>query len=116
MDSLCCECVYTVNKKITKFEQEVYEACSRIPLGKVSTYLDIAVYINRPGSCRAVGNALNHNPYAPQVPCHRVIRSDGSIGGFASGAEKKTLLLLKEGIQVIKGKVVQFNAVRYIFK
>jgi len=105
-----------VNKKITKFEQEVYEACSRIPLGKVSTYLDIAVYINRPRSSRAVGNALNHNPYAPQVPCHRVVKSDGSLGGFASGSVKKRVILLREGLNILNDKISGFENVRYRFK
>ena len=105
-----------MNKKITKFAQDVYDACSRIPLGKVSTYQDIAVYINRPRSCRAVGNALNHNPFAPQVPCHRVVRSDGALGGFASGSGNKEQILNREGIRIIKGKVWDFNNVRFRFK
>jgi O-6-methylguanine DNA methyltransferase len=104
-----------VNKKITKFEQEVYDACSRIPIGRVVTYKDIAVYINKPKSYRAVGNALNNNPFAPAVPCHRVVKSDGSLGGFASGAIKKRNLLQKEGIEIKKGKIVKFNAIRFIF-
>lgn len=105
-----------MNKKITKFEQEVYEACSRIPLGRVSTYKDIAVYINRPASARAVGNALNRNPNAPKVPCHRVVRSDGSLGGFASGSLKKELLLSHEGLKIFKGKISDFKQSRYSFE
>ena len=105
-----------MNKKITKFEQEVYEACSRIPLGRVSTYKDIAVYIKRPGSARAVGNALNRNPYAPKVPCHRVVKSDGSLGGFALGSLKKELLLSQEGLKIWKGKIRDFKQSRYSFE
>lgn len=62
---------------------------------------------------RAVGNALNKNPFAPKVPCHRVVSSDGSIGGFASGAMKKIELLKSEGIKVKGGKIQDFEKVRF---
>ena len=61
------------------------------------TYAQVAVAIGKPKAVRAVGNALNRNPFAPAVPCHRVVRSDGTIGGFASGAAMKRRLLRKEG-------------------
>lgn len=70
---------------------------SGIPKGKTMTYAQVAAAIGNPKAVRAVGNALNKNPFAPQVPCHRVIRSDGSIGGFASGSKKKRALLRSEG-------------------
>ncbi len=71
----------------------------RIPKGSVKTYKEVAIAINRPKSYRAVANACGKNPYAPKVPCHRVIRSDGSLGGFSGpGGEKtKKKLLKKEG-------------------
>jgi methylated-DNA-[protein]-cysteine S-methyltransferase len=84
------------NERITEFEKAVYAACKLIPKGETRTYKWIAARIGRPRSCRAVGNALHKNPFAPQVPCHRVIRSDGAIGGFAGGTAKKLKLLRSE--------------------
>lgn len=94
---------------ITLFQRLVYGATRKIPKGKVATYGLIARFIGAPKAARAVGNALNHNPFAPEVPCHRVVNSDGSIGGFALGPEKKTALLKTEGIQVKKGRLVDFS-------
>ena len=81
----------------TKFEEKVYKATKKIPKGEVRSYGWVARQIGMPAASRAVGNALNKNPYAPKVPCHRVIRSDGTLGGFASGLKKKRELLLSEG-------------------
>lgn len=82
--------------KITEFEKKVYAACKLIPPGETRAYAWIAKQINHPKACRAVGNALHKNPFAPLVPCHRVIRSDGSPGGFAGGCVKKIRLLAAE--------------------
>ncbi|MFA4907951.1 MAG: MGMT family protein [archaeon] len=89
----------------TDFQKKVWRATQRIPAGKVSTYARIAKAIGKPNAARAVGNALNANPYAPKVPCHRVVKSSGEIGGFASGTQKKKKLLEGEGIRVKSGKV-----------
>jgi len=83
--------------QVTPFQQKVYDIVGGIPKGKTMTYAQVAVAIGQPKAARAVGNALNKNPFAPVVPCHRVIRSDGSIGGFASGSSKKIKLLKSEG-------------------
>lgn len=85
---------------ITPFARSVYIETAKIPKGKVSTYSEIAEAIGQPGAARAVGNALNKNPFAPDVPCHRVVRSDGRIGGYAGGTDKKIGLLKKEGVQI----------------
>ncbi|MCX6801673.1 MAG: MGMT family protein [Candidatus Diapherotrites archaeon] len=77
--------------------------------GKVSTYGEIAKALGRPKAGRAVGNSLNKNPFAPIVPCHRIVKSDGSIGGFAGGPGKKQKLLESEGIRVKSGKIEKFN-------
>ena len=71
----------------------------KIPKGKVKTYKQVAKAINMPKSARAVANACGKNPYSPKVPCHRVIRSDGSIGGYSApgGSKTKKKLLKKEG-------------------
>ena len=83
----------------TKFQLKVWKYLKRIPKGKVKTYKQVAIAINKPKSARAVANACGKNPYAPKVPCHRVIRSDGSIGGFSApgGKKAKEKLLKLEG-------------------
>ncbi len=87
------------------FKEKVYTVASRIPRGKVSTYAAVARAIGRPRAARAVGNALNKNPHAPRVPCHRVVSSNGSLGGYATGVKNKIKLLKKEGIEIKKGKI-----------
>jgi O-6-methylguanine DNA methyltransferase len=79
------------------FEERVYAVVRRIPKGEVRTYRWVAKQLGDAALARAVGNALNRNPYAPEVPCHRVIRSDGSLGGFARGSAAKRSLLRREG-------------------
>ena len=85
--------------KGTKFQIKVWKYLKTIPKGTVKTYKQVAIGINNPNSARAVDNACGKNPYAPTVPCHRVIKSDGSIGGFSSPGGKiaKKKLLKKEG-------------------
>ena len=68
-------------KVISHFYQEVYDATSLVPLGRVSMHVSVARFIGRPKAARAVGNALNANPFAPQVPCHRIVKSDGRVDG-----------------------------------
>ena len=88
------------------FNQKVWALCARVPAGKVTTYGAIARALKCKGY-RAVGNALNKNPYAPAVPCHRVVGSTGALTGFASGVDKKKALLVKEGVELTKsGRVV----------
>lgn len=86
----------------TEFQKSVWRALLAIPCGKVVTYADIAKQIGRPKAVRAVGTAVGANPFAPAVPCHRVIRSDGKIGKYsgAGGTEGKRRLLRAEGVEV----------------
>ncbi len=88
------------NRKPTPFEEQVYAVVRTIPKGETRTYAWVARQMGRPGAVRAVGNALNRNPYAPEVPCHRVTRSDGTLGGFAHGTQRKREMLQAEGCQV----------------
>tara|TARA_B100001540_G_C15236529_1_gene386376 strand:+ start:56 stop:331 length:276 start_codon:yes stop_codon:yes gene_type:complete len=83
----------------TKFQIKVWKYLMKIPKGSVKTYKQVAIGINRPRSARAVANACGKNPYSPRVPCHRVIRSDGTLGGFSAtgGIKTKKKLLKKEG-------------------
>ena len=86
--------------KGTKFQVKVWKYLKSIPKGKVKTYKQVAIGINRPKSARAVANACAKNPYAPRIPCHRVIRTDGTLGGYSArgGIKKKRIMLKKEGI------------------
>ena len=87
--------------KGTTFQLKVWKYLKKIPRGSVKTYSQVAKGIGKPLAVRAVANAISKNPYAPRVPCHRVIRSDGSLGGYSSkgGIKTKKLLLKKEGIK-----------------
>ena len=86
--------------KGTKFQLKVWNYLKKIPRGKVKTYSEVAKSIGKPLAVRAVANAIGKNPLAPHIPCHRVIRSDGSLGGYSGkgGIKTKRLLLKKEGI------------------
>lgn len=93
----------------TEFEMQVYAVVRTIPKGSVSTYGAVAKLTGR-GTARSVGSALARNPFAPEVPCHRVVRADGSLGGFngeTGGPEmvKKTRLLKSEGVEIQSGVI-----------
>ena len=81
---------------MSAFKQRIYEIVSEIPKGQTLTYKEVARLAGKPKAYRAVGSILNKN-YNPLVFCHRVIRSDGKIGGYNRGVTKKQTLLLKEG-------------------
>jgi len=98
----------------TSFNEQCYALLRRILKGKVTTYKDLAQAMGT-RAYRAVGNAMHTNPYAPRVPCHRVVKSDGSIGGFASGTKRKMQMLAAEGIKIREGKIVDFDRVRHRF-
>lgn len=85
------------------FRQAVLAACHRIPFGKTASYADLARAVGKPGAARAVGGAMAGNPLPLVVPCHRVLRSDGSLGGFSSprGVEQKRRLLRIEGVVTV---------------
>ena len=86
--------------KGTKFQLKVWAYLRKIPPGSVKTYSQVAKAIGKPLAVRAVANAIGKNPYAPRIPCHRVIRSDGTLGGYSGkgGVKTKKILLKKEGI------------------
>ena len=88
--------------KGTKFQLKVWKYLKTIPRGKVKTYKEVAIAIKRPNSARAVANACANNPYSPNIPCHRVIRSDGTLGGFSGlvGIKTKKKLLKNEGFSL----------------
>ena len=94
----------------TKFQLKVWKYLKTIPKGKVKTYKQVAISINSPKSARGVANACAKNPYYPKIPCHRVIRTDGNIGGYSGkgGINKKKLLLKKE-------KIILNQLLKYIY-
>ena len=98
--------------KPTVFQQKVYNFVKTIPKGKTAAYKEVAVAIGYPKACRAVGNVLNKNPrpyfskknkggqsFIGRIPCHRVVRSNGDIGGYVLGTKKKIQLLISEKIK-----------------
>ncbi len=86
------------------FAEKIYSKLRKVPKGKVTTYRALARSINSK-AYRAVGTAMNKNPYWPKVPCHRCVNADGRVGGFATGTKKKITLLKKEGITIKNGKI-----------
>ena len=86
----------------TKFQQEVWDYLKTIPKGEVKTYSQVAAAIGKPKAARAVANACGANPHLVVVPCHRVIRSDGGLGGYSGegGVNRKRELLIEEGLEI----------------
>ena len=85
----------------TNFQRTVWKEISKIPFGETRTYKDLAIAIGKPNSSRAVANACGKNPYPVIIPCHRVIRSDGKLGGYSGvgGVKKKKELLKLENVK-----------------
>jgi len=95
-----------------KFYEKCYTVLRKVPKGNVTTYKEIARVLNSKAYC-AVGSAMNKNPYAPQVPCHRVINSDGKVDGFFSGTTAKIKLLKSEGVEIVNNKI---DLKKYFYK
>ncbi len=96
---------------LTTFQKKVLELTKKIPKGKVATYGLLAKLLGDVHLSRAVGNALNKNPFPIVVPCHRVVRSDGAVGGFAKGTEAKVKLLKDEKVLVQNNRI---NLTKYL--
>ena len=96
------------------FNEKVWAVTVKVPKGKVSTYSEIARYMDCK-AYRAVGQALSRNPFAPDIPCHRIVSSDGSLTGYSSdlGLEEKEQLLAREGVAIQRGKV---DLNKYMFR
>ena len=97
------------------FNKRCYQKLALIPKGMISTYADIAKSLDS-NAYRAVGNAMAKNPHPVAVPCHRIIKSDGFVGGYALGVKQKISLLEKEGITIKEGKIVDFEKHLHPFK
>jgi len=107
----CDKCQTTQQKSpknLTPFTRKVYAFCKLVPPGHICTYKDLAEAIGVERGYRAVGNALRNNPFAPTVPCHRILKSDWSIGGFSgeTGAES---IKVQRKIQLLKAEGIEFN-------
>lgn len=90
---------------MNNFAELVFEIVRQIPKGNVATYSQIANLAKNPKAFRAVGQALNRNPTPITIPCHRVVRSNGDLGGYEKGVSEKIRLLKKEGIEIQAGKI-----------
>ena len=98
---------------MTQFQSQSYEALKKVPPGKVITYAGLARMIGRPNAQRAVGSAMNKNPFAPEVPCHRVVKSNGDLGGFSTNIRVKIKRLQEEGVLVSNNKIVDFQSILF---
>jgi methylated-DNA-[protein]-cysteine S-methyltransferase len=94
--------------------EKCYELLKEIPFGRVSTYKEVAQKLNTK-AYRAVGSMIGRNPNSPKVPCHRVVKSDGDVGGYAFGVDKKIKLLRSENIEVENNKIKYFKKIIYKF-
>jgi len=100
----------------TAFQISVWKVIEKIPKGKITSYSEIARFLHT-RAVRAVGSAVGKNPNAPEVPCHRVVRADGTIGHYSGGegTPTKIRLLAEEGVVVREGKVVDFEKLYWSF-
>ncbi len=103
------------------FNQKIYNLLKKVPKGRVTTYKILAEKLGTK-AYRAVGQAMQSNPYAPNVPCHRVVKSNGDIGGFmgkinknSKEVKKKIKMLEREGVKVQDGKIKGFEKIRFDF-
>lgn len=99
---------------MSNFNERCYELLKLIPEGKVTTYKELATALNTK-AWRAVGSAMAKNENLFVIPCHRVVRSDGSVGEYALGTDKKADLLIEEGVMIEKGRVQDLKNVLHTF-
>ncbi len=96
-------------------EQKIYKKLLEVPKGQVTTYGELSKAVGLKNGQRAVGKIMNKNPYPAIVPCHRVVMSDGKIGGYAFGQDVKTKMLNNEGIKIQNGKILDWKSKIYRF-
>ncbi len=99
--------------RLSIFQEKLYARLRQVPAGKVVTYQDLAQAIGSK-AYRAVGTAMNKNPFAPDVPCHRVIKANGEVGEYAHGSAAKIALLLAEGVEIQHNRI-DLTRFRYHF-
>lgn len=101
--------------KMRNFSSRVLNQVKCIPKGKVLTYKILAEKVGYPKACRSIGNVLNKNNNLVKIPCHRVVMSDGSVGGYQLGEKRKISILKKEGIKINKAGKIK-NLENFLFK
>ena len=94
---------------------KVYRQLLRVPEGKVTTYGDLAKAVGLENGQRVIGTIMKKNPFPVIVPCHRVVKSNGKIGGYVYGERVKSNMLLKEGIKIKDGKIIDFAKEKFYF-
>ena len=94
---------------------KVYRKLLQVPNGKVTTYSELANAVGLKNGQRAIGMIMKKNPFPVIVPCHRVVKSDGKIGGYAYGERVKSKMLADEGIKIKDGKIIDFDKTRFYF-
>ena len=92
-----------------KIEEKIYRKLLEVPLGNVTTYGDLAKAINLKNGQRIVGQIMKKNQFPVIVPCHRVVKSDGTVGGYAYGSERKKHMLSEEGLKINNNKISNFK-------
>ena len=92
-----------------KTEEKIYQKLLEVPIGYVTTYGDLAKAINLKNGQRVVGQIMKKNPFPVIIPCHRVVKSDGTIGGYAYGSERKKHMLWEEGLKINNNKISDFK-------
>ena len=92
-----------------KIEEKIYQKLLQVPSGHVTTYGDLSKAINLKNGQRIVGQIMKKNPFPVIIPCHRVVKSDGTVGGYAYGIEIKKHMLVKEGLEISNNKILDFK-------
>ena len=93
----------------------VYTKLLQVPEGKITTYGDLAKAVGLENGQRVIGTIMKKNPFPGIIPCHRVVKSDGKIGGFVYGERVKLQMLAKEGIKIKDGKIIDFDKEKFYF-
>lgn len=96
-------------------DKKIYKKLLEVPKGKITTYGELAKAVGMKNGQRAVGKIMNKNPYPVIIPCHRVVKSDGKVGGYAYGEEIKSDMLTREGIEIKNGKILDLENRIYRF-
>jgi len=98
-----------------KIDEKVYKKLLQVPTGKVTTYSELAKAVGLKDGQRIIGKIMNKNPYPVIVPCHRVVKANGEVGGYAFGEDVKISMLLKEGIEIKNKKIFELKKRTYRF-
>ena len=96
-------------------EEKIYEKLIQVPSGKITTYGELARSVGLQNGQRLIGQIMKKNPFPVIIPCHRVVKSDGKIGGYSYGEKVKLKMLEKEGIKIKDGKIIDFDNEKFYF-